>query len=52
VGRAELLKQIEEHRSRMVDMALKSSFANEKVVEISAKLDNLLNTFEQKTEEL
>ncbi|MGD6969287.1 aspartyl-phosphate phosphatase Spo0E family protein [Rossellomorea vietnamensis] len=52
VGRAELLKQIEEHRSRMVELALQSSFANEKVVEISSKLDRLLNTFHQKTEEL
>ena len=52
MGKAELLKQIEDHRSRMVEMALESSFANEKVVEISSKLDNLLNSFDQTSKEL
>ncbi|RIW27612.1 aspartyl-phosphate phosphatase Spo0E family protein [Bacillus salacetis] len=50
MGRAELLKQIEEHRSRMVQLALQSSFANERVVQISCELDNLLNTFQHKAE--
>ncbi|WP_409252564.1 aspartyl-phosphate phosphatase Spo0E family protein [Bacillus sp. SCS-153A] len=48
MGRTELLEQIEEHRNQMVELALQSSFANEKVVEISSKLDRLLNTFHQK----
>ncbi|WP_421382713.1 Spo0E family sporulation regulatory protein-aspartic acid phosphatase [Bacillus salacetis] len=52
MGRTELLKQIEDHRSRMVELALQSSFANEKVVEISCKLDDLLNTFHEHTKEI
>ncbi|WP_433746351.1 Spo0E family sporulation regulatory protein-aspartic acid phosphatase [Falsibacillus pallidus] len=43
----QLLNEIEENRSLMVKLALESSFADEKVVKISWKLDHLLNTYDE-----
>ncbi|WP_419160684.1 Spo0E family sporulation regulatory protein-aspartic acid phosphatase [Rossellomorea sp. BNER] len=42
----DLLIRIEECRTRMITLALQSSFANAKVVEVSNELDRLLNQFQ------
>ena len=42
----ELLVQIEENRRQMVELALKSSFADEQVVDFSTRLDDLLNKYQ------
>jgi hypothetical protein len=42
----ELLYQIEECRSQMIALALQSSFENEKVIQLSTKLDQLLNQYQ------
>jgi hypothetical protein len=42
----ELLYQIEECRSQMIVLALQSSFENEKVIQLSTKLDQLLNKYQ------
>lgn len=44
---AELLEEIEDCRNHMVSLAMKTSFSDKKVVEISVRLDQLLNQFEQ-----
>lgn len=41
-----LLKDIEAYRIKMVSQASHSSLSNEKVVELSEKLDNLLNKYD------
>jgi ribosomal protein L30/L7E len=41
-----LLKDIEAYRIQMVSQASHTSLNNEKVVELSKKLDNLLNKYE------
>ncbi|KKB36574.1 aspartyl-phosphate phosphatase Spo0E family protein [Bacillus thermotolerans] len=43
----DILTKIENHRNNMVSLALQTSFTNERVVEMSAELDQLLNQFEQ-----
>jgi len=42
----EIIANIEEKRKEMIEIALKSSFNNEKVIQASDKLDQLLNQFE------
>ncbi|MFC7787150.1 MAG: Spo0E family sporulation regulatory protein-aspartic acid phosphatase [Bacillota bacterium] len=42
----ELLFQIEDCRRQMVELALKSSFADEQVVDLSTRLDDLLNQYQ------
>ena len=44
---AELLEEIEDCRNNMVMLAMETSFSNQKVVEISTRLDQLLNQFEE-----
>lgn len=41
-----LLKDIEAYRIQMVSQASHSSLSNEKVIELSKKLDNLLNKYD------
>ncbi|MBB2481325.1 MULTISPECIES: aspartyl-phosphate phosphatase Spo0E family protein [Heyndrickxia] len=41
-----IISNIEEKRKEMIELALKSSFNNEKVIEASDKLDQLLNQYE------
>ena len=48
----ELLDEIEENRMLMIELALKSSFADEHVVTISWKLDHLLNKYEELTQKI
>ncbi|MGG3912341.1 Spo0E family sporulation regulatory protein-aspartic acid phosphatase [Rossellomorea vietnamensis] len=42
----DLLFQIEDCRRQMVELALKSSFADEQVVDLSTRLDDLLNQYQ------
>ncbi|GLI84129.1 hypothetical protein ANABIO32_18290 [Rossellomorea marisflavi] len=42
----DLLFEIEDCRRQMVEMALKSSFADEQVVDLSVRLDDLLNQYQ------
>ncbi|MCA1057029.1 aspartyl-phosphate phosphatase Spo0E family protein [Rossellomorea aquimaris] len=42
----ELLYQIEDCRRQMVELAKESSYADEKVVHISTRLDDLLNQYQ------
>ncbi|HZG72996.1 MAG TPA: aspartyl-phosphate phosphatase Spo0E family protein [Chondromyces sp.] len=42
----ELLNEIENCRNEMVSLAMETSFSNRKVVEISMRLDQLLNEYE------
>ncbi|KUP04477.1 RNA polymerase sigma factor SigW [Bacillus coahuilensis m2-6] len=44
----DLLNKIEDYRSRMVALALHSSFSDDKVVRISTELDELLNQVQPK----
>jgi hypothetical protein len=44
--RNDLLYQIEDCRRQMVELAKESSFADEKVVHLSTRLDNLLNQYQ------
>ncbi len=44
--RNELLYQIEDCRRQMVELAKESSYADEKVVSLSTRLDNLLNQYQ------
>ncbi|WP_077247476.1 aspartyl-phosphate phosphatase Spo0E family protein [Pseudobacillus wudalianchiensis] len=44
---AELLEEIEVCRHNMVMLAMETSFSDKKVVEISTRLDQLLNQFEE-----
>ncbi|WP_231557233.1 aspartyl-phosphate phosphatase Spo0E family protein [Bacillus badius] len=44
---AHLLEEIENHRNTMVALAMQTSFSDQKVVEISVQLDQLLNQLEQ-----
>ena len=41
----ELLDKIERKRYEMVTLGLTSSFADERVIQLSTKLDKLLNTY-------
>ncbi|MEY8738131.1 aspartyl-phosphate phosphatase Spo0E family protein [Bacillales bacterium AN1005] len=41
-----LLKDIEEHREKMIYLANLTSFSHPKVIDISAKLDELLNKYD------
>jgi len=41
-----LLKTIEDYREELLYLASHSSLSNERVIEISQKLDNLLNKYE------
>jgi len=41
-----LLKDIEEHRREMVYLAKHTSFSHPRVIDISIKLDKLLNKYE------
>lgn len=41
-----LLKDIEDHREEMVYLANLTSFSHPKVIDISIKLDELLNKYE------
>lgn len=43
----DLLEKIEDCRSDMVSLAMETSFADKRVIEISVQLDQLLNQFEQ-----
>ncbi|RLQ93249.1 aspartyl-phosphate phosphatase Spo0E family protein [Falsibacillus albus] len=52
VNITELLKEIEENRKKMVQLALKSSFADDQVVQISWKLDSLLNRYEEMAQKI
>ena len=45
----QLLKDIEEHREMMIYWANSTSFSHPKVIDISTKLDYLLNKYEQIT---
>jgi hypothetical protein len=45
-GRNELLFQIEDCRRQMVELAKETSYADEKVVHLSTRLDNLLNQYQ------
>lgn len=47
-----LLKDIEEHREMMIYLANTTSFSHPKVVDISTKLDLLLNKYEKICSEL
>jgi len=40
-----LLKDIEQCRKEMVELATKTSLSNQRVVDISTKLDRLLNKY-------
>ncbi|MBS4174789.1 aspartyl-phosphate phosphatase Spo0E family protein [Bacillus sp. FJAT-49736] len=42
----EIITNIEEKRKEMIELALKSSINNEKVIEASDNLDQLLNQYE------
>lgn len=42
----EMIANIEEKRKEMIELALRSSFNNEKVVQASDRLDQLLNQYE------
>ncbi|WP_230980978.1 aspartyl-phosphate phosphatase Spo0E family protein [Rossellomorea arthrocnemi] len=42
----DLLFQIEDCRRQMVELASESSFANEQVVDLSTRLDDLLNQYQ------
>ncbi|WP_100332845.1 aspartyl-phosphate phosphatase Spo0E family protein [Bacillus xiapuensis] len=44
----DILNEIEQYRNKMVLLAMKTSFSDTKVVEISTKLDELLNEYEMK----
>ncbi|MBE0317772.1 MULTISPECIES: aspartyl-phosphate phosphatase Spo0E family protein [Bacillaceae] len=41
-----LLKDIEEHREQMINLATRTSFSHPKVIDLSAKLDVLLNKYD------
>lgn len=41
-----LLETIEDYREELLHLASHSSLSNEKVIEISQKLDNLLNMYD------
>lgn len=41
-----LLKDIEEHREKMIYLASRSSLSHPTVIDISAKLDELLNKYD------
>lgn len=41
-----LLKDIEEHREKMIYLATRTSFSHPKVIDLSAKLDELLNKYD------
>lgn len=43
----ELLEDIEEHREMMIYWANTTSFSNPKVIDISTKLDHLLNKYDE-----
>lgn len=45
-----LLANIEECREKMIKLAKTSSYSNQTVVEVSTKLDTLLNHYQQMTE--
>lgn len=45
MGAETLLKDIENCRIEMVDLAAKTSLSNQRVVDISTKLDHLLNKY-------
>ncbi|MDQ0415766.1 MULTISPECIES: aspartyl-phosphate phosphatase Spo0E family protein [Mesobacillus] len=45
MGAETLLKDIENCRNEMVDLAAKTSLSNQRVVDISTKLDHLLNKY-------
>ncbi|MGO5014980.1 aspartyl-phosphate phosphatase Spo0E family protein [Niallia sp. Sow4_A1] len=47
-----LLKDIEEHREMMIYLANTTSFSHPTVVDISTKLDLLLNKYEKLSSEL
>lgn len=42
----EIKADIEEKRKEMIELALKSSFDNEQVIQASDRLDQLLNQYE------
>jgi hypothetical protein len=42
-----LLKEIERCRAEMIQLALHKSLSDEKVIEVSKKLDNLLNQYDK-----
>ncbi|WP_064091705.1 aspartyl-phosphate phosphatase Spo0E family protein [Rossellomorea aquimaris] len=42
----DLLLQIEDCRRQMVELALRSSFADDQVVDLSTRLDDLLNQYQ------
>ncbi|WP_203364657.1 aspartyl-phosphate phosphatase Spo0E family protein [Bacillus sp. REN10] len=42
----DILTEIEDYRNEMIILAMETSFSNKKVLEISTKLDELLNEYE------
>ena len=47
-----LLEDIEEHREMMIYLANSTSFSHPKVIDISTKLDHLLNKYEKTNNEI
>lgn len=50
--KCKLLKDIEQCRKEMIEIASYSSLSSQHVVDISKKLDNLLNLYEKRTKKV
>ncbi|WP_335870893.1 aspartyl-phosphate phosphatase Spo0E family protein [Bacillus sp. 2205SS5-2] len=46
-SKQDLLNRIEDCRTKMVQLALQSSFADDQVIHISTQLDDLINQYQR-----